>query len=92
MRCAKNAFLHLKWKLKTLFVLKGGKPPLIRDTSQTGVHTKINSDCDQFQKFTTQYLPPPRFLDDQLPVCVHENESRILMHFQTEPHIRNLAR
>ena len=27
----------------------------------------------------------------QLRVCVYENESRILMHFQAEPHIRILA-
>ena len=26
-----------------------------------------------------------------LRVCVYENESRILMHFQAEPHIRILA-
>ena len=34
---------------------------------------------------------PPRFFDNQLRVCVYENESRILMHFQAEPHIRILA-
>ena len=34
---------------------------------------------------------PPRFFDNQLRVCVYENKSRILMHFQAEPHIRILA-
>ena len=34
---------------------------------------------------------PPRFFDNQLRVWVHENERRILMHFQTKPHIRILV-
>ena len=34
---------------------------------------------------------PPRFFNNQLRVCVYENESRILMHFQAEPHIRILT-
>ena len=47
---------------------------------------------DHVQHLQLNTLQPPRFFDNQLPVCVYENESRILMHFQAEPHIRILAR
>ena len=58
-------------------------------------HSNLAKSCrnlhDNVQHLELNTCLPPRFFDNQLRVCVYENESRILMHFQAEPHIRILA-
>ena len=58
-------------------------------------HSNLAKSCrnlhDHVQHLELNTCLPPRFFDNQLRVCVYENESRILMHFQAKPHIRILA-
>ena len=58
-------------------------------------HSNIAKSCrnphDHVQHLQLNSCHLPCFFDNQLRVCVYENESRILMHFQAEPHILILA-
>ena len=78
-----------------IFTTKGTKSDAPAGQCARASHSNLAKSCrnlhDHVQDLQLNTCLPPRFFDNQLRVCVYENESRILMHFQVEPHIRILA-
>ena len=64
--------------------------PLLDSVHEQATQTLLNSH-DHVQHLQLNTCLPLRFFNNQFRICVYENESRTLMHFQTEPHIRILA-
>ena len=79
----------------TIFTTKCTKSYAPAGPCARASHSILAKSCrnphDHVQHLQLNTCHQPCFFDNQLRVIVYENESRILMHFQAEPHIRILA-